>query len=259
MIMKKSASQHLLFLGTICLCMLGCQDDAPGPPYSGSIDMTGEWALEWEDKKNESRETIYVWITQEDDHLSGHALDPNLIPATVEGSMDSGNVSFTIAPHSGRGFRAPTPPATEFTGIITAANTMTGKYECQRLRGPWNATKTQDGNNRTVTVEATTKLTFPLTSEEYDMLFHPLAGDKSSSVYTPLTDHEKQYKESRRVGDHYEVEFTVGEPGGLIYHYRLLGDFVRIDPNTHKKEKRLQEKILIFLNENGYPWKTITR
>jgi len=59
------------------------------------------------------------------------------------------------------------------------------------------------------------------------------------------------------VGDIYEVEDTIGEIGGWIHHYRFLGDLVRINPSMNEKEKRLQERILNFLNENGYPWKSM--
>lgn len=59
------------------------------------------------------------------------------------------------------------------------------------------------------------------------------------------------------MGDHFEVEETIGELGGWIYKYRILGNLVRISPEMSKNERLLQEKILGFLNEHGYPWKSI--
>jgi len=227
----------------------GCsRDQTVKPLYDQPLDLTGEWAVEWEDKKGGYKETIYVWMTQHEEGLKGSALDPSLIPAQVTGQVRLGEVSFDVGPASGRGFHAPTPPISTFKGTITDTNSMEGRYRVNWQRGPWRATRTADGTNRTVSVSAGTKLIMPLTSEEYDLLL---------SLRPPLSAIDVEIKERRRVADHYEVEETVGEIGGWIHHYRFLGDLVRINPAMGEKEQRLQEKIIGFLNDHGYPWKSI--
>lgn len=105
--MKKTAQVSTLLVFTV---LQGCNHaHSVKPEYRQPVDLTGEWAVEWEDKKSEYKETIYIWISQHKDHLTGSALDPNLIPAEVAGRMGSGEVTFDVKPESGRGFHAPTP------------------------------------------------------------------------------------------------------------------------------------------------------
>ena len=224
------------------------RDQGAKMPFIQGVNLTGEWAVEWEDKSSGYKETVYVWITQSEDKLAGSALDPNLIPADVNGAVDLGKVTFDLSPSYGRGFRPPNPPVSTFKGGVIGTNSMEGRYSVKRLRGPWRATRTAQGTNRTVSVSANTKLVLRLTSDEYDLLL---------SLRPPLSPIDEQIKERRRVADLYEVEETVAEIGGWIHHYRFLGDLVRINPATGQKETALQEKILGFLNDHGYPWKSI--
>jgi hypothetical protein len=212
------------------------------------VDLTGEWAVEWQDSKSGYKETVYVWVMQNEDKLTGSAMDPNLIPAAISGVAHLGEVTFDLSPNYGRGFRAPIPPVSTFKGVVIGTNSMEGRYSVKRQRGPWWAIRSAQGTNRTVSVLASTKLALLLTSNEYDLLY---------SLRPPLSPTDAESKERRRVAGHYEVEETVGELGGWLYHYRMLGDFVRISPATSEQERRLQEKILRFLNNHGYPWKSI--
>lgn len=65
---------------------------------------------------------------------------------------------------------------------MTGTNSMAGRYHVRGQRGPWRATRTASGTNRTVLVSAETKLILPLTSEEYDLLFHPLSLEPDPSL-----------------------------------------------------------------------------
>lgn len=234
------------FVFVVLLLTQGCdREQANRTAYRQPVDLTGEWAVEWEDAKRDYKETIYIWILDNEGVLTGSALDPNLIPATIAGKVHLGDVTFDLGPEHGRGFRPPTPPVSTFKGTLTSTNSMEGHYRVKRERGPWRAMRTSGGTNRTVLISESTKVDISLTSEEYDRLYHPASTQ------------DLQRKESFRKGDNFEVEDTIGGLGGWIYRYRLLGDFVRIDPATHETERRLQEKILGFLNDNGYPWKSI--
>lgn len=239
----------LIGLVPLVFLLQSCERDqmARTPPIQG-VDLTGEWAVEWEDTKSGLKETVYVRLTQSADNLAGTALDPDLIPAPVNGVAHLGEVTFDLSPSYGKGFHAPAPPVSTFKGAVTGTNSMEGRYNVKRLRGPWRATRTAQGTNRTVSVSANTKLVLALTSDEYDLL---------NSLHPPLSPIDAEFKESRRVAGLYEVEETVGELGGWLYLHRMLGDFVRISPDRSEPERLLQEKILRFLNDRGYPWKSI--
>ena len=119
-------------------------------PYSQPVDLDGEWALEWEDRKNGFREVIHIWIKENGNNVSGNALDSNLIPSIVSGSKLAGQIDLDIHPEYGRGFHAPVPPGTTFKGTITGPRSMEGRFRVPGQNGTWVATRTGDGTRPTV-------------------------------------------------------------------------------------------------------------
>jgi len=234
----KNTTKVASFVALFLLFVQGCGQGKPSKAkYNQPVNLTGEWAVEWEDTKKNYKETIYIWVNQQNDLLTGSALDPNLIPAVVTGKVHSGEITFDVGPERGRGFRAPIPPVCTFKGIITSTNSMEGRYRVPRQRGPWSAIRTATGTNRTVYITAETKLVMSLTSLEYDRLFY---------LRDPIDPRDEEIKASRRVGDHYEVENRIGGFGGWLDNYEHgVFDF------------QLKQKILRFLNANGYPWKSL--
>ncbi len=248
----------LLFL-VVALAMIqqACVSIQPTKSaYTQPMDLTGEWAVEWVDK-SKSKETIYIWISQHGDVLTGSALDPNLIPAVVSGKVNSGVVTFDVGPERGIGFRPPSPPVTTFKGTITGPNLMEGRYKFRWQRGLWSATQTARGANRTVFITEKTKITMPLTVEEYNRLYHPLSDPDLGRVWEPLTKDELKIRESLRVGEYIEVQEAIGGFYGWFYHMRNLAHEMRMRPETAAKERKLHEKMLKILNKNGYPWKSM--
>lgn len=237
-----------LLLGVLFSPACGARKPAP-TPYLGTESLAGEWAIEWEDRKEAYRETIYAWLSQDGESVSGTALDPNLIPATVTGERKSGKVTLSIAPEHGLGFRPPQPPTSVFNGTLTGPHTIEGEFRVPGLKGTWRAVRTPTGNKRSVTVTSESKVSILLTSEEYDRLY---------SFTPPYNPYDLATKNRLREGDLYRVTDSIGKFGGWLYHYKLLGDFARIGlADESRKERSLQAKILEALNQNGYPWKTI--
>lgn len=229
-------------------------------PSKAPANLSGEWAVEWSDSRTREKETIYVWLTQDQKRVTGTALDPNLIPATVSGEANGNEVVLRIAPKHGLGFRAPVPPVSTFTGRTTGEDALAGRFKVSRIKGTWTARRTSTTSKPTVVISADTVVPVRLTAEEYLTLFHPLSVDPSEQLYRPLTESETQRMESRRVADGFEERLTIGNLGWL-YYYRLQRDYLRISPGSPRAAQgvQIQEKILRALNENGYPWKEIPR
>jgi hypothetical protein len=248
----KSPLATVLFL----LFVQGCGDNQTAR-LSGldQVDLTGEWAVEWQDGKTGYKEIIYLGIAHQGVVLKGTGLDPDLISALVIGEAEAGEVVLKVYPEEGRGFHAE-PVASTFKGRLTGTNSMEGKFHVKGQQGTWTATRTAVGTNRTVVISSSTKVRLPLTSEEYDLLWTP----------PDPRDHPNrwQYDESkkqRRTNDHFECEMPIGDLGGVIYHYRMLGNAAAIEASYDKlqaeRTRALQQKILAFLNTQGYPWKSI--
>jgi hypothetical protein len=224
------------FMLSLMLLSVGLFAQSPKSAPSDRA-LVGEWAVEWEDPKKKETEIIYVQFTQEDGVLSGSALDPNLIPATISGEIKNLRVTFRVDPNDGGGWAA--APTSMFKGRMTGAGSMEGRWSFSLFnRGSWKAWPTFAATP-SVTATAKTIVRVRLSLKEYEFLKH-------------------DYHETRRVGDEIEVLNSIE---GWLYRYRLFGQSVRINPNSQDSlvRRQAQEKILGALNKNGYPWTKIPR
>lgn len=200
-------------------------------------DVAGEWAVEWEDPDKKETEIIYIWFTQKSGVLSGSALDPNLIPATISGEIKNLKLTFDIDPQDGNGWDA--APTSTFKGRMTDDNTMEGRWWLSLFsRGSWKAWRTFAV---TPTVTATPKTVVPIrfTPAERDLLL------------------AHQYHESRPVGDEIEVLDRTVE--GWLYSYRMSRTWLTEGPDYPGRRspavaRTARAKIVQALNAHGYPW-----
>lgn len=220
---------------------------------SDPVDITGEWAVTWIDPRNKYRETFFMVVSQTDGQITGTALDPNLIPASISGTVESDQVMFFCGPARST---APyhVPPTSTFRGRIADKTSMTGSWQvnkkrhrfARREKGTWVALRTGSEAEPTTRVTSDTRLTLPLTSEEYDLLF--------TREFSEPTRFDKE-KEAHRADSHYEPEISVDM---LLYHHRQLGDMIRIKSFPPAGDTvgylQLQKKIEALLDTNGYPW-----
>ena len=198
-------------------------------------DLTGDWAIDFAEPRKNLKETFLINITQNGDEITGTALDPDLITATIKGTAELGEIEFLCVPSR----RA---PDSVFEGTVTGENTMEGTWQltkkkhlfASRRRGTWSARRLAANEVPEVTVGDSTELDFTMSSEEY--LRSPFPG-------------------AHKVGEGYEFRISVDN---LRRTYRHLGDLNRINaqrsPELVQARRRLQSRIQEFLNQNGYPW-----
>jgi len=246
----------------------------PGEFYSGMegtknlqksewTDISGEWAVKWEDPRSGDKETIYIFISQDGSQLQGDALDSHLIPAGVHGVLSSEKIRFTVDPSRGT---APfqTVPMGFYSGILLDDQTMEGTWFVnrrkgvipRRINGSWAGRKTASGTNRTVTVSEDLCLTLPLSEDEYDLLFY------NPSPSNHGEDYDRRYaeqKSAKKVGDHYAIEMSVWR---LLHRHRFQGEMASYGEKSYTTEedkqtatirRSIQEKIASVLYENGFP------
>ena len=194
--------------------------------------------MEWEDPKKNETEIIYIWFTEKNGVLSGSALDPNLIAATIFGEIHELNLTFNVDPQDGDGWAA--APTSRFKGRLTSANTMEGRWMFSLFdRGSWKAWRTFA---ETPSVTATAKTVVPIrfTPAEHNFLLANMHHD------------------SRRVDG--EIEVLNRTVAGWLYNYRmskiLPGEYVAASPKP-KIARSARAKIIRALNAYGYPWKKI--
>lgn len=218
-------------------------------------DLTGEWAVEWFDKKSNYRETIFIDIKHKDDAIAGTGLDSDLISSVIDGTVKSDEVEFSCKP-SRHPLPFKAPPFSTFKGKCTADDAMEGTWELDRREslfsrrpnGSWTAKRTRVDGKSTVTMTRQTEIIMKTTSAEYDLLCH---------VGTTPTKYEQETKQSRRRGDDdYEVKTT---PASLLDSYAIEMQLAkletRIEPDSAKLRRSLCAKIESSLHQSGYPWK----
>jgi len=252
-----------------CLVAQGCGPYEPEAPsnqeagpvdvampalFTGTVDLTGEWGVQWTDPVTRYTEVFYIFVTNKNDTIAGNALDPALRPASVAGSIVSNHVTFTVHPWSG-GAPSRTLPISIFSGHLTATNSMVGRWELDRpprsrggSSGGWKANQTASGTNRTVTVAADTKLMLVLTEEQFDYLFNSLFPDPPP--HNTFDDHRNWYlgvKKSKKVGSHYEVEMAVGSLVGMHKSQTEM----HLNSTMGREVVRAIEDVL---HKNGFPF-----
>jgi hypothetical protein len=237
----------LSFIGLVA-CQVAADEKAT------QRDLTGEWAVEWFDKKSDYRETIFIDIKHKDDAIAGTGLDSDLITSVIDGTVKSDEVEFSCKP-SRHPLPFKSPPFSTFKGKCPADDAMEGTWELDRRESPfsrrpngtWTAKRTRVDGKSTVTMTRETEIIVRTTSAEYDLLCHLGA--------TP-TKYEQEMKQSRRRGDEYEVKTT---PVSLLDSYAIEMQLAkletRIKPDSAKLRLGLCAKIESALHQSGYPWK----
>lgn len=231
---RKKRSLFLLAFGLLVTGLWAQKTASTGAPPK----LTGEWAVEWEDPKKNETEIIYIWFVQKNGVLSGSALDPNLIAATISGEIKESKLTFDVDPQDGDGWAA--APTSRFKGRLTSVDTMEGRWMFSLLdRGSWKAWRT---HAVTPTVTATPKTVVPIrfTPAEHKLLLANM-------------DHD-----SRRVGDEIEVLNRTVE--GWLYNYRMGKSWLREYPGASPPSevaRSARAKIIRALNAHGYPWTKI--
>jgi len=199
-------------------------------------EISGNWVIDFAEPRKNYKETILVNITHDGDEITGTALDPDLIKASIEGTADKGSVEFLCEPSR----RA---PDSVFTGTVTGEDAMEGTWEltkkkhlfARRRRGTWSARRLAANEVPEINFDGSTELDFTMSTDEYKM-FGP-------------------YPRVHKVEEGYEVRISVDN---LRRDYQHLGDLNQIDgqtfPELAQDRRRMQSRIQEFLNQSGYPW-----
>ena len=223
---------------------------AGGDANTTVADLTGYWAIDFDEPRKNLEETILVKFTHDGDKVIGTALDPDLIVATISGTAKSGRIEFLCIPSLGA-------PDSTFEGKVTGANSMKGTWQlttkasliARRRVGTWSAQRLAPDEVPAVTIDNRTEFTFTVSSEEYDNSFSWTHTNRDSDA--PY----EEMKLSRKVEGGYEVQAYLD---ALRREYNFLSDLIRINrensPEAVKVHRRTQSRINAIVNQNGYPW-----